>query len=103
MRDAQFLELVEIDPGMITVVIGERDVGQSALARALDPRLKEALRVRLDAVALRMAVVIGEEFHAIGGRRSAASLPSRRGQKFLPNAQLGILRNENLADENFVR
>src|SRR3954451_17614572 len=29
--------------------------------------------------------------------------PLRRRQKLLPDAQLGILRNENLADENFDR
>src|SRR5438270_5303626 len=30
------------------------------------------------------------------------SCPSRRGEKLLPDAQLGVLRKENLADEDFV-
>jgi hypothetical protein len=60
IRGAQFDDLVEIDSGVITVVIGEREIGQAALARAVDPRLEQRLSERLDAVTLWMRVVIRE-------------------------------------------
>ena len=61
---------------MITIVIGEGDVGQSAFASAVHPRLQQRLGEGLDPMALRVGVIVGEEFHAVkDGRRSAASLP----------------------------
>ena len=48
---------------LIPVVIGEGDVSEAAIPRAVDPRLQERLSVRLDAVTLRMRVIIGEQFH----------------------------------------
>src|SRR5438270_4782070 len=60
IRRAQFVELIEIDPAVVTIVIGEGDIGQSAFPRAIDPRLEQCLRVGLDAMALRVAVVIRE-------------------------------------------
>src|SRR4051794_13013151 len=45
IRGAEFFDFIEIDPGVITIVIGKSDIGQSTLAGAIDPRLKEQLRV----------------------------------------------------------
>src|SRR5215212_9116021 len=64
VRVAQFAELVEIDARVITIVIGKRDVGQAAFARAIDPRLEQRLGEGLDPMTLRMAVIIGKKFQA---------------------------------------
>ena len=61
---SEFLDLVEIDPGVITIVVGESDVGQTAIAGAVDPWLKQRAAVGLDAMPLRVAVVIGKELRA---------------------------------------
>ncbi len=45
---------------MIAIVIGESDVGEPAFPGVIDPGLEEFLSVRLDPMALRMRVVIGE-------------------------------------------
>jgi hypothetical protein len=58
---AQFVDFIEIDPGMIAIVIGKRDIGQPALPRTIDPRLKQRARVGLNAMALGVGVVIGKE------------------------------------------
>jgi hypothetical protein len=62
-------QFIEIDPGVITIVIGKRDVVQPAFPRAIDPGLKQRLRVGLNPMALRVAVVVGEEFHGCAGDR----------------------------------
>ena len=101
---AQFVDFVEVDPFVVTIVIGERDIGEAAFAGAVDPGLEERLTVRLDAVALRVAVVVGEQFHHVKQTDAAARRPYlRRGQKFLPDAQLGVLGEKNFGDENLVR
>jgi hypothetical protein len=61
IRGAEFIDLIEINSGVETIVIRESDVVQSARARAVDPRLQQFLRIRLDAMSLRMRVVIGEK------------------------------------------
>jgi hypothetical protein len=58
---AQFIDLIEIDPSVVTIVIGKCDVRQPASTRAIDPRLEKRLREGLDAMALRVGVVIGKE------------------------------------------
>ena len=62
----QPVELIEIDALAEPVVIGERNVAQTAGTRAVDPGLQEILGVTLNAMALRMGVVIGKEH---GGTR----------------------------------
>jgi hypothetical protein len=53
--------LLEIDPGVKTIVIGKSDILQPMLACAFDPRLQERLRVRLHTMRLRVSVVVGEQ------------------------------------------
>lgn len=61
----QPLDLIKVDAGVITIVIGERDLTQPFRARTIDPRLEQFTRVRLHAMPLRMRVVIGEK-HSLG-------------------------------------
>ena len=58
---AKFIDLIEVNAGMVTIVVGERDVVQAARTRAVDPGLQQFLGIWLNAVSLRMRVVIGEE------------------------------------------
>jgi hypothetical protein len=58
---AQFIELIEINSGVVAIVVRERDVGEAARARAIDPRLEQRMGVALDAVTLRVGMVIGEK------------------------------------------
>ena len=58
---AEPIEFIEIDSRVIAVVIGEGDVAQARSAGAVDPRLQQRLRIRLNAMTLRMRVVIGEK------------------------------------------
>jgi hypothetical protein len=60
IRRAEFVDLIEIDPLMVTIVIRKRDVDQPTVPCAIDPRLQKRLRVRPDAMALRVAVVVGK-------------------------------------------
>ena len=55
-----FVDFVKVDPFVIAIVIGKGDVGQPAGSSVIDPGLKERLGVRLDPMALRMRMVIGE-------------------------------------------
>jgi hypothetical protein len=57
----EFIDFVKVDAGVVAIVIGESDVREAAFAGAIDPRLKERLTVRMNAVALGMGVVVGEE------------------------------------------
>ena len=66
IRGPQFVELTEIDPGVVAIVIGERDIGQPAFARAVRPRLEQRLGEGLNAMPLGMAVVIGEKLRVNG-------------------------------------
>ena len=61
IRRAQFIDLVEIDPGVIAIVISKGDIGQAPGARAIDPRLEKRLSVRLDSMTLRMGVIVGKQ------------------------------------------
>ena len=63
IRCAQLFDFIEIDSFVIPVVIGKGDVSEATFPRAVDPRLQQRLSVRLDAVTLRMSVIIGEQFH----------------------------------------
>ena len=63
---AQTIKFIEIDAGMITIVIGEGDIDDPFGPRRIDPRLQERLSVTLDPVALRVTVVIGEKYWSIG-------------------------------------
>jgi hypothetical protein len=58
IRGADFIDFIKIDSSVETIVIGKRDVAQSARPCAVDPWLEQFLRVRLNAMSLRMAVVI---------------------------------------------
>lgn len=60
----QFVDFVEIDAGVVTVVIGKRDIRKSFRTRAIDPGLEQFLRIRLNSVALRMGMVVAEELMA---------------------------------------
>ena len=48
IRRAQFVDFIEIDSGVIAIVIGKGDVGQPACARAIDPWLEKLLGVRAE-------------------------------------------------------
>lgn len=61
IRCAQFVDLVEIDSRVITIVIGKGDVAQASRPGAVDPGLEQCLGERLDAVDLGMGVVIGKQ------------------------------------------
>jgi hypothetical protein len=41
IRGAQFIDFIEIDSGMETIVIGKRNIVQTPRARAVDPWLQE--------------------------------------------------------------
>jgi hypothetical protein len=58
---AQLVDYVQIDPFAVAIVIGEGDVGQSACACTVDPGLQQGTSVGLNAMTLRVAVVIGKE------------------------------------------
>src|SRR5205823_9925830 len=58
---AQTIKFIEIDAGMITIVIGEGDIDDPFGSRRTDPRLQKRLSVALDTMALRVTVVIGEQ------------------------------------------
>src|ERR1700730_3315701 len=60
---AQLVDLIEIDAGVMTIVIGKSDIADPTLTRRIIPRLQEFLRIRLHPMPLRMHVVIGEESH----------------------------------------
>jgi len=66
----QALDLIEIDSGMIAIVVGESDVAEPALSRAVHPRLQKRLRVGGRAMTLLMRVVIGEKTRAHGAVRN---------------------------------
>src|SRR4029450_11316057 len=57
----QPIDFIEVDSGMITIVIGKGYVGQTELTRRIRPGLKQRRRVMLHPMSLRMSVVIGEE------------------------------------------
>src|SRR4051794_40011550 len=46
---------------------------------------------------------VGSRLPSLNSPLTTLNFPLRRGQEFLPNTQLGILRKENFADEDFVR
>ncbi|MEY2601994.1 MAG: hypothetical protein QOJ36_1313, partial [Verrucomicrobiota bacterium] len=46
------------------IVIGKGNITQPARMRAVDPRLQQFLRVRLNTMSLRMGVVIAEKLIA---------------------------------------
>ena len=57
----QTIDFIEVDSGVITIVIGKGYVGQTELARRIRPGLKQRLRITLHSMSLWMSVVIGEE------------------------------------------
>ena len=57
----QAIEFIEINAGMIPIVISEGDIEYSFGPRRIDPGLQKRLCVVLDPVALGVAVVIGEK------------------------------------------
>ena len=57
----QTIDFIEVDSGVITIVIGKGYVGQTELTRRIRPWLKQRRRVMLRPMSLRMSVVIGEE------------------------------------------
>ena len=57
----QTIDFIEVDSGMITIVIGKGDVDQTELTRRIRPGLKQRRRVTLHPMSLWMSVVIGEE------------------------------------------
>jgi hypothetical protein len=61
IRGAQFVDLIKIHSGVITIVIGECDIVQSLHAGAVYPGLQEFLRIRLNSMSLRMAMVVAEK------------------------------------------
>ena len=61
---AQPIDLVEIDAGMITIVIREGDITQADATRVIGPGLQQLLRVGLVTVALRVEMVIGKKKHS---------------------------------------
>ena len=63
----QTIEFIEIDAGMITIVISEGDIDDPFDLRRIDPGLQEGLSVMLDPVALWVTVVIGEKNWGVGG------------------------------------
>ena len=63
---AQFIDLVKIDSAMEAIVISKRDIAQTAPPRAVDPWLQQIPRIRLNAMSLRMGMVIGEKSHRYG-------------------------------------
>jgi hypothetical protein len=58
---AEFVDLIEIEPRVVAIVIRESDVSQATGASAVDPGLEQCLGERLDAVPLRVGVVVGEK------------------------------------------
>jgi hypothetical protein len=58
---AQFIDFIEIDPRVVAIVVGKRDVGQAALTGTVNPRLEQGLGERLDPMPLGVGVVIGKE------------------------------------------
>src|SRR5437773_10169522 len=115
---------------METIVIGKGNIVQTAGARAVDPRLQEFSRIRLNAMSLWMGMIIAEKFH--GGSaapramlkllasptfitsssprdesvrrrtrdRSIHLFHLRLGQKFLPDVKLGIFRKKNVGGKD---
>ncbi len=57
----QTIDFIEVDSGMITIVIGKGDVDQTEFTRRIRPGLKQRRRVTLHPMSLWMSVVIGEE------------------------------------------
>ena len=57
---AQFFDFAKIDPFVIAIVIGKGDVSQPDAASMIDPGLEELLAIGLDAMALRMRMVVGK-------------------------------------------
>jgi len=64
IRGAQFIDLIKINSGMKPIVISEGNVTQTARTRAIDPRLQQFSRVPLNAMSLRVGVVIAKELIA---------------------------------------
>ena len=62
----QTIKFIEIDAGMITIVISEGDIDDPFDRRRIDPGLQERLSVMLDPVALWVTVVIGEKNWGVG-------------------------------------
>jgi hypothetical protein len=60
IRRAQLFDFIKIDPGVITIVIGESDVVQPDAASIIDPGLEERGGIRLHTVTLRMRMIIGD-------------------------------------------
>src|ERR1700730_15629981 len=58
---AQLVDLIEIDAGVMTIVIGKRDIAEPAFTRRIRPRLQQFLRIRLHPMPLRMHVVVAKE------------------------------------------
>src|ERR1700730_6756481 len=57
----QTIDFIEVDSGVITIVIGKGYVGQTELTRRIRPGLKQRRRVMLHPMSLWMSVVIGEK------------------------------------------
>ena len=70
IRRPQFVDFIEINSGMETIVIGKRNVVQTACARAIDPQLQQFSRIQLNSMPLRMRMVIGEKSQIHGSVRN---------------------------------
>jgi hypothetical protein len=57
----QTIDFIDVDSGVITIVIGKGYVGQTELTRRIRPGLKQCPRVTLHSMSLWMSVVIGKE------------------------------------------
>jgi hypothetical protein len=77
IRRAQFIDLVKIDSGMETIVIGKGNVTQTPRTRTVDPGLQQFSRIRLNAMSLRMGMVIGKKLH--GGSPAPRAMLNKRG------------------------
>ena len=55
------VHLIEVYAGVVAIMIGKGEIANPFRAREVDPGLKELERVRLDAMALGVSVVIGGE------------------------------------------
>ena len=64
IRRTQFVDFIKTNSDMKAIVVGKGNVTQLAPARAVDPRLQQFSRVRLNAMSLRMGMVIAEKLIA---------------------------------------
>jgi hypothetical protein len=100
IRLPQPLDHIKINARVIPIVISERDITQPLRLRRIHPRLQQLERVGLNAMPLRMRVIIRKQTITC---HPSLLTPLRRGQKLLPHAQLRILRKVNLGDVDTVR